>query len=471
MPSRDLEATVASPSSQLAKTIEYRAQINWVFPDPDLPPLQLLDCSTTIGRSDCTCVLDGHEVSRMHARIDRTSEQYATYEVKDCASKNGVHVNGKRVPSARLTHRDVLRIGEWVGLFTIETSEPPNRVAEVGAPPFRYEHGMLVGPSLVPAVELAQRAAEAGLSIVIQGETGTGKELLARAIHTWARRGGDYVPVNCAAIPEGMAEAELFGYCKGAFTGALKNHPGYMRSADRGTLLLDELPQLPLTLQRKLLRAIEQREVKGMGESRPVPVDVLIVSASQYPLEELVAAGRFARDLQMRIQQVVVRLAPLRERNADLGYLIRELIRRHMGGRQIRIDPKVAEALCLYDWPGNLRELSSELHALCSLHGHEPRLKHIHLPAHLRLPSANSVPPKLPATSDSLSVDKKAPEVLRPQLLDALKQSRGNLTRAAKILGVPRQWFYMYLSKQELSSFREVSGIEDAAPSVGDDLE
>jgi len=153
--------------------------------------------------------------------------------------------------------------------------------------------------------------------------------------------------------------------------------------------------------------------------------------------------------------------------------LIHELIQRHMGGKSVAIEPKLVEALCLYEWPGNLRELNSELHALCSLYGHEPCLKYKYLPARLRLATHQSAQPTPPVTS-SLPPghdEDQDPEVLRQQLRGALKQCKGNLTRAAKLLGVPRQWFYMHLTKQELYSVRETSTAVDGSPRIGDELE
>jgi transcriptional regulator with PAS, ATPase and Fis domain len=323
---------------------------------------------------------------------------------------------------------------------------------------------MLVGPVLAPVLELARRAVRAGLSTVLEGETGTGKELLARAMHAWSQRLGPFVAVNCAALPETLAEAELFGYRKGAFTGASRASAGQLRGAHRGTLLLDEIQRLAPALQAKLLRVLDQREVVPLGEAVPVPIDVFVLAATQRPLGELVEKAQFARDLQMRLEGATLKLPTLRARRQELGFLLAELLAKYGGERVPAVDARLVEALCLYDWPGNLRELDQLVHRLLSLRGHEPRLRVSHLPAHVRQRAAGEQTEPEPIGAGSGLAPREAPvaaperlrvrPLTREVLAQALRARGGNVQRAAEDVGVRRQDFYRFFSKRELAAFR-----------------
>ncbi len=259
----------------------------WVFPLASEPPLPLVgvrDRPLILGREDGSDVrLSGDGVSRKHASL-RLGRGDAPPVIEDLGSRNGVRVNGRVVRSASLTAGDVVRLGGWVGVVTAN----PGVFAEV-AP------GLWGGAALDAAISPLRRAAPSDLPIVLEGETGTGKEVVARAVHTFSGRPGPMLAVNCAALPEGLAEAELFGYRRGAFTGADRASQGFFRSAERGTLLLDEVSDLPLSIQAKLLRVLEQREVQALGEVRPVPVDVRLIVAGQQSLVKAVQEGRFPR--------------------------------------------------------------------------------------------------------------------------------------------------------------------------------
>lgn len=470
-----LEKTARSAANHGKASCECELCVCWVFPNPTTPALPLTDSPVAIGREGCDVVLDGVEVSRRHARIER---QTVGHVLTDLGSTNGIFHNGSRVASATLVAGDTIRIGEWVGVVALrrreqlERPEPPRNAEpklEAFAPTrFFCEQGMLIGPSLAPAIALARQAARSQLSIVIEGETGTGKELLARAVSQWSERTGPFIAVNCSALPESLAEAELFGYRKGAFTGANSNSKGLIRSADGGVLLLDELPRLPLAMQSKLLRVMEQREVVPLGESRPVPVDVQIVSATQVPLDELVANGTFARDLQMRIEDFAMRLPPLRERREDFGYLLQELVKKHSGACAVNLEAMLVEDLCLHQWPGNLRELDRIVRTLVSLHGHESTLKSAHLPPRFTVhrtsmterdgaaeqPTATSSTHLRSATSSSPS---------KSQLESVARRCGGNLTRAASLMGIPRQLFYRYFTDQERLEFRKAVAVKASA--------
>jgi two-component system response regulator FlrC len=258
--------------------------------------------------------------------------------------------------------------------------------------------------------------------------------------------------VNCAALPEALAEGELFGYRRGAFTGAEQASAGHFRAAQRGTLLLDEVCELPLTLQAKLLRVIEQREVQPLGESTPIKLDVRILAAAQEPLSRAVEEGRFRADLFARLDGVTVCLPPLRERRAEIPYLFSRLLMEGSGARPPPVDVRVVERLCLYDWPFNVRELSLLVKRLLVLHGAEPMLKLQHLPERVRDEPKSGVSKGDPAP-------KLAEEgVELASLLQALRTSGGNVARAAQALGISRQRAYRMMQGRpevDLESLRE----------------
>jgi pSer/pThr/pTyr-binding forkhead associated (FHA) protein len=320
----------------------------WLFPRPTDPAISLDLAPGTeqvIGRDVSAAVrVSDPNVSRRHAALRREA---ATVYLSDLGSHNGTFVNGSRVKAAALARGDILRVGDSVALVT----DRPGVVLEV-AP------GLFAGPLLQEVLAPAERCAKSDLPMVLEGETGTGKELVARAIHAWSGRGGDFVAVNCAALPEGLAEGQLFGYRRGAFTGAERPSPGLFRSADRGTLLLDEVIDLPLPIQAKLLRVLEQREVLPLGETRPVAIDTRVIAAAQSPLAEAVKNGTFRNGLFARLDGVTIRLPPLRERVADVPVLFQRLFAAQGEGAAPGLDAVFVERLCLYDWPFNVRELA-----------------------------------------------------------------------------------------------------------------
>ncbi len=239
-------------------------------------------------------------------------------------------------------------------------------------------------PAMRQLLEQAQRAAEASVSVLITGETGTGKEVLARYIHRVGPRADKpFIPINCAAIPETMLEAELFGYEAGAFTGATKRKPGLFEMADQGVLFLDEIASMPMSLQAKLLRLLEERQVRRIGGTRWIPVDVQIIAASNRDLPALIQEGRFRDDLYYRLKVVDLHLPPLRERREDIPELVGFFIARlapRMGRAVHDITPRALEALMQYHWPGNVRELRNVIErALLFCDG--PRIDLEHLPA------------------------------------------------------------------------------------------
>ena len=425
--------TERSPSRQGAAVREL--SLVWLFPHNGLPPSPLYwegKGERIIGRdSSCAIRLDGSEVSRRHAAIRREKDVALPLFV-DLESRNGIRVNGETVVSAQLDVGDVVRIGGWIGV-----------VAAAAAPFGEIAPGLFGGKVLQDALAPLRQAAPSPLTIVLEGETGTGKEVVTRAVHAWSGRPGPLVAVNCAALPEGLAEGELFGYRRGAFTGADRASPGFFRSAEGGTLLLDEVSDLPLPLQAKLLRVLQEGEVQPLGETRPVAVDVRIVVASQQPLMDAVREGRFRGDLLARLDGLTVRLPPLRQRKEDVPLLFSQLLREHTGGRAPAVEGDVVERLCVHDWPFNVRELVQLARQLLVLHANETLLRAADLPARIGVPGATvhvAAAPKAEARAEGSHASGDRVEL--PALLAALRASGGNVARAAAMLGITRQRAY-----------------------------
>jgi transcriptional regulator with AAA-type ATPase domain len=415
-------------------------QIRWVFPRPAATAMTAARLRI-VGRDDaCDTVLEGTEISRRHAEFRVDGPMLA---VRDLDSRNGVFVNGVRQTDAPLGPGDVVRCGEWIGVAVSDDS--PQGLAEIVP-------GWHAGPAMQAAIAPA-RAAPADLVIVLQGETGTGKEGLARAVHSWSDRRGPFVAVNCAALPAHLAEAELFGHRRGAFTGADRAGLGFFRAAHGGTLFLDEILELPADVQPKLLRVLQQREVQALGETTPVPVDVRLVAAAQVSLESAVKAGRFRADLQARLDGLTIELPPLRARRDDIAPLFQRFVRQNAGGRPPELDPKFVEALCLHDWPLNVRELLALARKLLVVHGHEPMLKRSHLPESFFKRDAEGA---RPVDDGARARDDSEPKGRARRSTDdegefaalvaALRANDRNIAKAAQAIGVSRGRAYRLLA-------------------------
>ena len=387
----------------------------------------------TIGRdAECAIHLANADVSRRHATLQRGVDDCSLL-ITDLDSRNGTRVNGRAVLRARLKANDVVRVGGCV--FVV--SDAPDSFSEIAS-------GLLGGSILKRALAPLPQAAASDLPIVLEGETGTGKEVITRAIHAWSGRAGQLVAINCAALPEGLAEAELFGYRRGAFTGADRASPGFFRSAEGGTLLLDEVSDLPLALQAKLLRALEQKAVQPLGETAPVAIDVRLVVAGQSSLFEAVKRQHFRADLLARLNGITLHLPPLRARRADILPLFARFLASSKAGRLPEFEPEFVERLVLHDWPFNVREVLQLARRLAVLQGAESVLRAPHLPREMDKPvEASSPRSPLPASPD-------APELDLERLLEALRVSGGNVTRAAAQLGVSRQRAYRLLEEQSV---------------------
>ncbi|OAT79361.1 sigma-54 interaction domain-containing protein [Desulfotomaculum copahuensis] len=300
---------------------------------------------------------------------------------------------------------------------------------------------------LKDVVDLARRAAPTDATVLIRGESGTGKEILARAIHEASDRAGKpFVVVNCGAIPADLFESEIFGYEHGAFTGAgLKGKPGLLEMASEGTIFLDEIGELPPNLQVKLLRVLQERVFYRVGGSRPVSVDIRVLSATNRQLEEMVASGEFREDLYYRLNVINIEMPPLRERRADIPELIYHFLQGYcqLYGKEIsKVEPGVIAALISYAWPGNVRELKNTVERMVVLaEGHMITEKD--LPKYLQEHAVNFKPreenqPHLAAAAEQTE---------REVILKALQEAGGNRTMTARLLGVPRSTLYYKMNR------------------------
>jgi two-component system response regulator FlrC len=299
-------------------------------------------------------------------------------------------------------------------------------------------------PAMREVMAAASDVAPTPTTVLLLGESGTGKEMVARLIHAQSGRPGPWVAVNCAALPAELLESELFGHEKGAFTGASERHTGRFELAQRGTLLLDEISELPLPLQAKLLRVLQEREVDRVGGHRPVPLDVRVIATSNRDLSAMVQQGLFRSDLYYRLNVFPIVLPPLRDRLEDLPALTAVLVEetsRGLGRPAPRVDDAAVEALRGHPFPGNVRELRNMLErALVRCHGPVLGLAHMSLAI---VPGSNPFPFPSPTSSTitatptfpgSLPID--LGELERLAIAEALRRVRGNRTHAARLLGI-----------------------------------
>src|SRR2546423_5117004 len=305
-----------------------------------------LQSTVSVGADTTSDVrLEVRYVSRFHCRLLPHGGRWL---LKDLASTNGTFLDGARIAEADVDAGARIRIGS--AELRIEQAGPRLQAMLPGL--------VARDPALAPVLELLRRAAPSALPVTILGESGTGKEVAARAVHELSdRSGGPFVPLNCGAISRELAEAELFGHEKGSFTGAVTSAPGAFGAADGGTLFLDEIGDLPLSLQVKLLRALEAGEVKPVGAPRPRRIDVRVVCATHRDLRAEVRRGAFREDLYYRLCGVVVRLPSLRERPGDILPLAEHFLALEGDGVRRSLSADARAALCVHPWPGNAREL------------------------------------------------------------------------------------------------------------------
>jgi transcriptional regulator with AAA-type ATPase domain len=435
--------------------------IRWVFPSRDGSITRVSPGTTLLGRdSDCGGYLPSASISRRHAEIRWMPGTVPM--LRDLDSTNGVFLNGRRVSQAPIRVPDVLRFGDWIGVLTSLSEDVPER--------WSFQElfkGFWAGPALQSALAPGRLAAPSSLSIILQGATGTGKEGAARAIHAWSKRAGPFVALNCAAIPEGLAESQLFGHQKGAFTDAVRANPGYLRAAQGGTLFLDEVVDLPLSIQAKLLRALEQREVVPLGESKPVSIDVRLVVATQVPLRQAVAENRFRADLLGRLEGLTVKIPPLRERVEEIPFLFSTLIEQSRGqAAASRLDPLLVEHLCTYSWPLNVREMVQLARAIFSLYPEAAVLDRDLLTKLNRAETAIAATPEAPPAP--VEEERQALHLTPERVAAVLKKNEGNVKRTAAELKTSRSRIYRVIDKSESLDLTALREGDDKA-SEGDD--
>ena len=324
-------------------------------------------------------------------------------------------------------------------LFAIDKALCASRAASGRAPARADLDHRLIGESapMQRLQEQLDRVAPTRASVLLQGATGTGKELAARILHARSGRRGAFVAINCAALPANLLESELFGHVAGAFTGAVRDKPGRVALADGGTLFLDEIGDMPLSLQPKLLRALEERAVRPLGAAETRPVDVRVLSATHRDLPREVGAGAFRQDLYYRLAAVTLQLPSLAERREDVPRLARaffaELVREH--GRALRLGDDAVARLAARDWPGNVRELRNVIERLVILSEGDV--------ADLGVLAG-------PDPAPDATLRDQVTRAERDALLAALESARGNRTLAARLLGISRRTLYDKLSAHEL---------------------
>ncbi|MEI9937521.1 MAG: sigma 54-interacting transcriptional regulator [Pseudomonadota bacterium] len=437
------------------------ACVYWVHGSRGLPVLTRFErARMVVGRSpECDITLDAAGVSRQHAEFFHEGPVCA---LADTGSKNGVFVNGRAVTHVTLSAGDVIRLGDALGVFgfvtrTGQQANDGERELAISATNGNASGDDLIGDGMAFALHDLAEIAASSLPVVVFGETGVGKERAVEAIHRASGRPGLLHAVNCAAIPENLAEAELFGHRKGAFTGAESAALGHFRAADTGTLFLDELQDLPRKVQALLLRVLQGGLVYPVGETKPVAVDVRIVAASQNTLDELVAAGRLREDLAMRLAGFAIHIPPLRERRMDVLALLRHFLKLYAAGREapVEVDVRCLEDLLLHDWPGNVRELEFLVRRLLALLGRERTLAWHMLPATIRRKPAPAAPLSLIPAETRAARDIAS-------LCEALRACNGNIARAAVIAGISRQRAYRLMAGKSVAEFLKDPGT--AAP-------
>jgi transcriptional regulator with PAS, ATPase and Fis domain len=413
---------------------------------PSLGALLPIERTTTLGR-DATSDYQIHDaaMSRRHCTIDRRDHGWV---IVDLDSRNGTMVNGLPVRAQALTDGDQIRVGDSIFLFaaghmrhdTAPIAESTTGAAIVLDPPSsgqvtftsaeQIRHD-LVGqsPAMVDVLMRIGRAAAADSTVLVQGESGTGKELIARAIHAnSARAAAPFVAINCAAIPDGLIESELFGHERGAFTGALAQKRGRIETGNGGTVFFDEISELSVSLQAKLLRVLQERQVDRVGGIKPIPIDIRVLAATNLDLARAAKEGVFRSDLFYRLNVITIHVPPLRERTGDVALLIWYFLRKHAGQckRRLRgVTPQARRILTQYEWPGNVRELENAIERAVVMSS-DDWIDVDDLPEHV-LESA-------PRQDDGDGYHARVNHAKREAIRKALELAGGNVAQAARQL-------------------------------------
>ncbi|AUX45935.1 sigma-54 dependent transcriptional regulator [Sorangium cellulosum] len=383
--------------------------------------------------------LPGSIISSKHGVLVRDAERWS---IEDAQSRNGIFVNDERVTRVTLRDGDFIEVGHVI--LRYRAALPASRSAPVDldtahltprAPGF----GTLL-PQLAEQLTDLDRIARMPVTVLLLGETGTGKEVLARAVHTLSGRPGPFVAVNCGGLPASLLESQLFGHVKGSFTGATRDEIGTIRSADGGTLFLDEIGDLPLPAQAALLRVLQEREVVPVGGTRPLKVDLRVVAATHKPLEYMASRGEFRPDLLARLSGYRHELMPLRGRIEDLGMIVGDLLRRSEvpGARDVRISMSAGRRLLRHTWPLNIRELQ-QLLAVATALSTGSVIEAAHLPSG----SLGAPPERAPEAEHSLL----EPEKLRQHLIALLEKHQGKVSYVARDMGKARMQIHRWLQR------------------------
>ncbi|MBL9016165.1 MAG: sigma 54-interacting transcriptional regulator [Myxococcales bacterium] len=397
--------------------------------------------SLVVGRSSTADVtIDDESLSRAHARLD-LGPQLA---ISDLGSKNGTFVRGRRVAS---DDRVLVGVEEpiEVGRVLIRIARAPNpavdrverRASGTGRALLDAPEGWFDAPSAAmrAVLDAIAQVAPTDLSVLLLGETGVGKEVCAEQIHRSSKRAtGTLLRLNCAAIPDTLLESELFGYERGAFTGATAAKPGLIESADGGTVFLDEIGELPAAVQVKLLRVLDRREVMRIGAMKPRTVDVRFVAATHRSLDAEIAAGRFRADLLYRLAGMTIRIPPLRERPDEIHALARRFAAdtaRRLESPVPALSPQALEVLVAHTWPGNIRELRNVIERAAIVSRGAATMEPEHLAI---LASRDTAPFERPSSTLREQVD----TLERTRVLETLEACGGNRSEAARRLGMSR---------------------------------
>ncbi len=411
-----------------------------------------------IGRSkEADLLLPDSSVSRFHARIFRVGDQYFLAD----NSRNGTFVCEKRISQVQLEGGLTFRIGPYQILFSSEekvpsSSEPPTAAPEFGTVPAARSEQKSSGETSTPPLGIIgsssamkdvigtiRKVATSDFPVLIEGETGSGKELVSRGIHDLSRRRDDpFVVVNCGAISPELIESELFGHEKGAFTGATAQRRGAFEIAHGGTIFLDEIGELPLRLQPKLLRVLEQKEIKRVGGNDTIPVDVRVLAATNRSLRNEVSSRNFRDDLYFRISTITVSVPPLRDRREDILPIARHFLE-EAAARTNRPVPDLtdpaSEILYSYDWPGNVRELRNAIQRAVVMCDGEALC-----PWDFSFLRTMDSVPSGDAAGSSLT---RWEQSERDNILAELSRQKGNKTRAARELGIAKSTLFEKLKK------------------------
>jgi len=384
-------------------------------------------------------------MSGMHARLHKVLGRWM---IEDAGSKNGTFVDGQRITTVPLLDDALLELGH--SFFLFRESLPRADPAFLDGRELRpLARGMAtLSPAFNVSLQKVATFARGRLPVLVRGESGTGKELIASAIHELSGRTGPFVPVNCGALPANLVESELFGYRKGAFSGAVEDRPGLVRSSEHGTLLLDEIGDLPLPAQATLLRVLQESEVLPVGGTRPVKVDLRVVAATHRDLAALADEEKFRSDLLARLDGATIVLPPLRERREDFALITSALVEKIAGelARDVAFSVEAARALLMHEWPLNVRELEKCLGSALLL-SRGGRVETEHVEESIRCSQRPAPSARKQSGEQPLNERDRR---LRDELLQLLKENGGNVTAVARAMGKARTQVQRWLRRFEI---------------------